>query len=88
MGRTALRRLDRAEQAAPDDPDVYYMRGKAYFSIGRYAEAVKPLERAIELGPMVSQSYYQLGRALQKLGRESEAQEQYDKVKYLKSAAQ
>ena len=84
----ALRRLDRAEQAAPDDPDVHYLRGKAYSSMGRYAEAVKPLERAIELGPMVSQSYYQLGRVLQKLGRASEAQEQYDKVKYLKSAAQ
>jgi tetratricopeptide (TPR) repeat protein len=83
----ALRFLDRAAQATPSDPDVYYMLGKTYFSMGRYAQAVKPLERAIELGPTVSLSYYQLGQALQKLGREAEASEQFDKVRYLKSAA-
>ena len=83
----ALRFLDRAAEAAPTDPDVYYMRGKIYFSLGRYEEAVKPLQRAIELGPAASASYYQLGQALQKLGREAEAKEQFDKVRYLKSAS-
>jgi tetratricopeptide (TPR) repeat protein len=77
----ALRFLDRA----PGDPDVYYLRGKIYFSLGRYAEAVKPLQRAIELGPTVSLSYYQLGQVFQKLGRETEAKEQFEKVRFLKT---
>jgi tetratricopeptide (TPR) repeat protein len=83
----ALRFLDRAAKAAPIEPDVYFMRGKIYYSLGRYAEAVKPLERAIELRPTASASYYQLGQALQKLGREAEAKEQFDKVRHLKSVA-
>jgi tetratricopeptide (TPR) repeat protein len=77
----ALHFLDRA----PTDPDVYYLRGKIYFSLGRYAEAVKPLQRAIELGPTVSLPYYQLGQVFQKLGRETEAKEQFDKFRFLKS---
>ena len=77
----ALRFLDRASA----DPDVYYLRGKIYFSQGRYADAVKPLQRAIELDPTGSLSYYQLGQVFQKLGRETEAKEQFDKVKFLKS---
>ncbi len=80
----ALRYLDRAGQAAPTDPDVPYLRGKIYFSLGRYAEAIKPLQRAIELGPGVATPYYQLGQALQRLGRDAEAREQFDKFKYLK----
>ncbi len=84
----ALRALDRAAQTAPADPDVFYMRGKVYFSLGRYAEAVKPLERAIELGPTISLAYYQLGQVFQKLGREAEAKQQFDKVRFLKSAAE
>jgi tetratricopeptide (TPR) repeat protein len=77
----ALRALDRESR----DPDVYYLRGKIYYSLNRYAEAIKPLERAIELGPMAPLSYYQLGQVLQKLGRETEAKEQFDKVRLLKS---
>ena len=42
----ALRALDRAAQATPADPDIYYMRGKVYFSLGRYAEAVEPARAA------------------------------------------
>ena len=84
----ALRALDRASQTAPADPDVYYMRGKIYFALGKYADAVKPLERAIELGPTISLPYYQLGQVFQKLGREAEAKQQFDKVRFLKSAAE
>jgi tetratricopeptide (TPR) repeat protein len=84
----ALRVLDRAAQTAPADPDVYYMRGKVYFSLGRYAEAVQPLQRAIELGPTISLAYYQLGQVFQKLGREAEAKQQFDKVRFLKSAVE
>jgi len=76
----ALHFLDRVST----DPDVYYLRGKIYFSLGRYAEAVKPLQRAIELGPTVSLPYYQLGQVFQKLGRETEAKEKFDRFRFLK----
>jgi tetratricopeptide (TPR) repeat protein len=84
----ALRELDRAVEVAPADPDIYYLRGKVHFSQGKYAEAVEPLRRAIELSPTVSMSYYLLGQAFQKLGRKVEAKEQFDKMRYLRSAVQ
>jgi tetratricopeptide (TPR) repeat protein len=83
----ALRLLDRAALASPIDADIPYMRGKIYFAMGRYADAVKPLQRAIELSPSIPAPYYQLGQTLQKLGREAEAKEQFDKMRYLKSDA-
>lgn len=81
----ALRALDRAAKTSPDDPDVYYLRGKTYFSLNRFPEAVAALERAIELAPALAEPYYKLGQALQQLGRPEEARRQFEKMKYLKS---
>ena len=38
--------FDRAQEAAPSDPDIYYLRGKIYAALGRYVDAVTPLRRA------------------------------------------
>jgi predicted Zn-dependent protease len=84
----AIQHLARAAQTTPSDSDVFFMLGKAYFSMGRYAECADNLRKAIQLGSKSSLVYYQLGRALEKLGRESEAKQQFETVRLLKSVGQ
>ena len=84
----AIQHLGRAAQATPSDGDIFFMLGKTYFSMGRYAESADNLRKAIQLGSNSSPVYYQLGRALEKLGRESEAKQQFETVRLLKSIGQ
>jgi predicted Zn-dependent protease len=84
----AIQHLSRAAQATPSDSDVFFMLGRTYFSMGRYAESADNLRKAIQLGSNSSLVYYQLGRALEKLGREAEAKEQFETVRLLKSIGQ
>jgi tetratricopeptide (TPR) repeat protein len=75
-----------AEKNAPFDPDVFYLRGKAYIAMNRYSDAVAALRRSIELRPMETGPYYQLAKIYQKLGEPKLAAEQFQRVKYLESA--
>jgi tetratricopeptide (TPR) repeat protein len=84
----AIQHLDRAARTSPSDSDVFFMLGKTYFSMGRYAESAENLRKAIQLGSNSSLVYYQLGRALEKMGRESEARQQFETVRLLKSIGQ
>ncbi len=80
----ALNRLERAEKSSPADPDIYYLRGKIYSSMGRYRDAVTALQRAIELGPAIPNSYYVLGLAYQKLGQTALAKEQFERMAHVR----
>jgi tetratricopeptide (TPR) repeat protein len=80
----ALDHLVRAEKLSPSGPDVYFLRGKIYLSLGRYQDAVETLRRAIALAPMSELSYYQLGLAYQRLGQTALAREQFDRMTYLR----
>src|SRR5205807_9601239 len=71
----ALRTLERGRQAAPSDPEIYYMQGKILAELGRYEDAATALRRAVELGPTMATPYYQLGLVYQKLNRQSQAAE-------------
>jgi tetratricopeptide (TPR) repeat protein len=84
----AVEHLNRAARITPSDTDVFFMLGKTYFSMGRYAESADNLRKAIQLGSNSSLVYYQLGRTLEKLGRESEARQQFETVRLLKSIGQ
>ena len=84
----AIQHLARAGQTTPSDSDIFFMLGKTYFSMGRYAEAADNLRKAIQLGSNSSLVYYQLGRTLEKLGREPEAKQQFETVRLLKSVGQ
>jgi tetratricopeptide (TPR) repeat protein len=75
-----------AEKNAPFDPDVFYLRGKAYMAMNRYSDAEAALRRSIELRPMETGPYYQLAKIYQKLGEPKLAAEQFQRVKYLESA--
>lgn len=81
----AIQYLGRAARATPSDSDTFFMLGRTYFSMSRYAESAENLRKAIQLGSNSSLVFYQLGRALEKLGRESEAKQQFETVRLLKS---
>lgn len=82
-----LRELSLAEESAPSDPDVFYLRGKVLIELTHYREAISNLSRAAELRPMDVSTYYQLARLYQKLGNSEMAAKQFRKVKYIESAA-
>ncbi len=81
LGELAL-----AEKAAPEDPDVYYLRGKVFIATNRYREAATALNRSIELRPLEPGPYYQLARLYQKMGKSELAKEQFGRLKYLEAA--
>jgi tetratricopeptide (TPR) repeat protein len=83
----ALYELALAEKTTPEDPDVFYLRGKAYLSLGNYDQAATALRHSIELRPTDPGPYYQLAKAYQKLGRTDLAKEQFERLKYLESTA-
>ena len=80
-----LEELDLAEKAAPDDYEVYYLRGKVYLGMKKFTEAIASLLRAIELRPTDSSAHYQLGLAYTKSGQPALAGRQFETVKYLES---
>jgi tetratricopeptide (TPR) repeat protein len=84
--RRALDEISLAEKTTPDDPDVFYLRGKAYLSLGDYDQAAAALRHSIELRPTEPGPYYQLAKAYQKLGKTDLAKEQFERLKYLESA--
>jgi tetratricopeptide (TPR) repeat protein len=78
-----LEELALAEKSAPNDPDVYFLQGKAYIAVGRYEQALPVLERSIGLRPTEPSAYYQLARVYQKLGKTDLARQQFERVRYL-----
>lgn len=51
-GEEVLGDLDALIAKLPDVPDVYLEKGRAYLSLGRYAEALEPLAAAVLLRPL------------------------------------
>jgi tetratricopeptide (TPR) repeat protein len=80
-----LDELAAAEKLTPEDPDVFYLRGKVLVACRRYEAAIAPLRHAIELRPTEPSPYYQLALVYQKLGKPELAREQTDRMQHLKS---
>ena len=83
-GPAVLAELAQAEKTAPDDPDVFYLRGKVYVRMNRYQDAVAALKRAIDLRPMDPSPYYQLGLTYGKLGQSELARQILDRMQHIK----
>jgi tetratricopeptide (TPR) repeat protein len=79
-----LAELALAQKTAPNDPDIFYLRGKVYLATNAYQEAVTALKRAIELRPMEPGPYYQLGLTYRKLGQADLAKQVLDRMTYLR----
>jgi Flp pilus assembly protein TadD len=79
-----LAELVAAEKTAPNDPDIFYLRGKALAATKRFQEAAIALKRAIELRPMDPNAYYQLGLTYQKMGDATLAHETLERLRYIR----
>ena len=45
------------EKKSPKDPNVHWYRGKAYYQLGQFAEALKAIQRVHELAPTWRQDH-------------------------------
>jgi Flp pilus assembly protein TadD len=79
-----LAQVAQAEKSTPDDPDIFYIRGKVFVAMNRHQEAITALRRAIALRPMEPGPYYQLGMTYRKLGETDLARQILDRMQYLK----
>jgi tetratricopeptide (TPR) repeat protein len=65
--------LERAARAAPDNPEVWYDRGRLALQMGKAADAVTFLKKALEISPAHDSALHQLERALRAAGQTAEA---------------
>ncbi len=75
-----LDELKLAEESAPAEAQVFYLRAKAYLATGQDEQARLALTRSIELAPMDPSPYYRLGRLLLKMGQPKLAAEAFDRL--------
>jgi serine/threonine protein kinase/Flp pilus assembly protein TadD len=61
--KAALKELDIAQAAMPNDPYVYHARGHALMRAGKFKEAIADYEHATELDPMNWNMFDALGNA-------------------------
>jgi Flp pilus assembly protein TadD len=82
-----MKELAAAEKTAPNDPDVFYIRGRAHVAMKHLPEAVAAFKRAITLRPMDPSAYYQLGLTYQKMGEPALAHQMLDRMQHLKQTS-
>jgi len=75
-----------AEKGAPNDVEIYHLRGKAHIAMNRHQDAVAALKRAIELAPLNPNPYHQLGLTYRKLGQTELACQILDCMQHLNGA--
>lgn len=69
----ALRALEKALRAAPDDPDTVFLAGQANFTLVAHGEALAHFERCIALVPSSADAYCYAGFARLGLGEPAAA---------------
>ncbi len=77
MGRNreALAHLDRAVAVFPDDPDVVYERGVAYFELCRFQDAQRAFDRTLALAPDDPAALHELGLLAEQQGDAGRAEQ-------------
>ncbi len=70
----------RAIHLTPDDDDVYYNRGDAYYRHREYQQAIEDYTHAIELNPNAAQAYIGRGDVYDKLEEYHRALADYDQA--------
>jgi tetratricopeptide (TPR) repeat protein len=80
-----LDELAEAQALTPEDPDIYYLRGKVFVATGRYGDAINELRHSIELRPVGETApYYLLGLTYRRIGRADLSAEVLERMKHLK----
>ncbi|MHB9148775.1 MAG: tetratricopeptide repeat protein [Thermoleophilia bacterium] len=67
-------RLEKARRLAPDKSSISEALGRAYYAVGRWADAEAEFRTIIERCPSDDYAHYCLSRILRKTGRDEEAQ--------------
>ncbi len=79
-----LQTLAQAEKTAPNDSEVFFLKGKALAATGRRQEAIADFQRASELRPMDPAPYYQLGLLYTQLGQADLAAQAFRRMQHIK----
>ncbi len=74
----ALQAYHRAIELDPDDPDVYFEKGKAELRIGDYQAAIESFTRDIEMGSPTAVTYWNRHMAYLRVGRMDAARADLD----------
>lgn len=77
----AMKALEAAVQADPENPRVWLERGRVLNRLARFEEALESFDRAIGLAPLHAEAWYQRGLALTKLGRMQEALDAFQRAR-------
>jgi tetratricopeptide (TPR) repeat protein len=72
--------LNKAIELEPQNPKLYHLRGKVYYSLVRYEKAIKDYSRAIELEPQNPQFLTDRGRTYHLLQRHEDAIQDYSQL--------
>jgi len=78
--RKALDLCAQAIEANPQDPDVYFQRGRALYSLREYAAAAEDFEECVALDPLNARAHSELGETCNRLQNYDEAIEHYDRA--------
>lgn len=54
---SAIADYDRALMLSPENPEIYYNRAVAHYSVGHSEQAVQDFDRAIQLQPTMAEAY-------------------------------
>ena len=65
----AIATFTKGLQQKPNDPNLLYLRGKAYTAKGQYSRALEDLDNAIKAKPSFGQAYF--GRAMVRFYQEN-----------------
>ena len=80
----AIRHYTEALALKTDDPEIYYNRGLACFSMGEITQAIADYSKAIELKPDNAETYYNRGLAYSRIDEIDLALSDYNKTIELK----
>jgi tetratricopeptide (TPR) repeat protein len=76
----AIADLDQAIQFVPDDPEIYFNRGTAYYMSGDGDHAIADLSQAIQLDPNDDNSYAARGKVYETRGDTQKAIADFKKI--------
>ncbi len=76
---------ERSIPLSPDRPQMYYIRGRAYMSLHRFADGIADFQHAVALAPTIPDAHMNLFAGYATIGDSAKAQAEVEKLKTLQS---
>jgi len=77
VDQTALKTLERAAEASPDNAGLQFDLGDRYRQMGRYEDAIRVFERSLKYNPQDVAMYHTLGDTYMMMNQPDKALQQY-----------